>query len=163
MIETKNCEKRTHDPAGRDRLVKEIEQIKHVDRPRNIKAIEEARGHGDLSENADYDAAKNEQGLINGRLKSLEDLLARAEVIDPKTLTGPNVMFGATVTLSDTNSGDEVCYKILGSYEADFKNNVISVDSPIGKALIGKAEGDEVSAQAPGGNRKFVIEQVEYK
>lgn len=150
-------------PVGFERLQKEIDHIKHIDRPANIKAIEEARSHGDLSENADYDAAKNEQGLIQGRLKSLEDMLARAEVIDPKSLSGKNIMFGATVTLSDTDTGDEVTYKILGGYEADPKKNIISIDSPIGKALIGKAEGDEVSVQAPGGARQFIIEQVLYQ
>lgn len=149
-------------PAGFSRLQKEIDQIKHTDRPANIKAIEEARSHGDLSENADYDAAKNEQGLIAGRLASLEDLLARAEVIDPKSLSGSNIMFGATVTLSDGNTGDEITYKILGSYEADPNKKIISIDSPIGKALIGRQEGDEVSVQAPGGARQFIIEQVRY-
>jgi transcription elongation factor GreA len=150
-------------PIGHARLLKEVEQIKHIERPANIKAIEEARSHGDLSENADYDAAKNEQGLIAGRLSSLEDLLSRAEVIDPKTLSGSNIMFGATVTLSDSATGEEITYKILGGYEAEPKKNIISVDSPIGKALIGKIEGDEVSVQAPGGTRQFIIEQVQYK
>lgn len=150
-------------PEGHERLQKEIDHIKHVERPANIKAIEEARSHGDLSENADYDAAKNEQGLIAGKLAALEDLLARAEVIDPKTLSGKNIMFGATVTLSDTDTGEEVTYRVLGGYEANPKKNIISVESPIGKALIGKMEGDEVSVQAPGGARQFVIEQVVYQ
>lgn len=148
---------------GYARLVKEIEHIKQVERPNNIRAIEEARSHGDLSENADYDAAKNEQGFIAARLGSAEDLLGRAEIIDLKTLTGPTVMFGATVTMADSETGDELKYKLLGSYEADAKKNIISIESPIGKALIGKQEGDDVVVQTPGGAREFVIQNVEYK
>lgn len=149
-------------PQGLERLQKEIEQIKHVDRPNNIKAIEEARGHGDLSENADYDAAKNEQGLIQARLIHLEDILARVEVIDPKTLSGPVVMFGATVNLIDTETDDEVKYQLVSSFEADVKKNLISIESPIGRALIGKEEGDEVSVQTPSGARTFAIVKVQY-
>ncbi len=150
-------------PEGHQRLLKEIEHIKSVERPNNIKAIEEARGHGDLSENADYDAAKNEQGLIAARLAVCEDLLARAEVIDPKTLSGPRIMFGASVTLIDLENDDEVKYRLVGSYEADMKNRSISIESPIGKALIGKQEGDEVVVQTPNGAREFGIQKVEYK
>jgi transcription elongation factor GreA len=150
-------------PQGHARLVKEIEQIKSVERPRNIKALEEARAHGDLSENADYDAAKNEQGLIEARLNLAEDRLARAEIIDPKSLTGTVVMFGATVTLVDLDSGDEVVYQVLGPYEADAKKRIISLESPIGKALIAKQEGDEVVVQTPNGPREFGIHKVVYK
>lgn len=150
-------------PAGYEKLIKEIENIKHVDRPRNIKAIEEARGHGDLSENADYDAAKNEQGLIEARLKLAEDRLARAEVIDPKALSGTQIMFGAIVSLVDSDTGDELTYQVLGPYEADVKKRIISLESPIGKALIGKNEGDEVVVQTPNGPREFGILKVVYK
>lgn len=150
-------------PQGHARLLKEIENIKGIERPRNIKALEEARAHGDLSENADYDAAKNEQGLIEARLNLAEDRLARAEVIDPKTLTGPTVMFGAIVTLVDLDSGDEVVYQVLGPYEADIKKRIISLESPIGKALIGKQEGEEVIVQTPNGPREFGIHKVLYK
>lgn len=150
-------------PLGYERLVKEVEHIKHVERPANIKAIEEARGHGDLSENADYDAAKQEQGLIQARLLAAEDRLARAEIIDPKTLSGPTIMFGATVTLVDTETDHEIKYQLVSSYEADAKKNLISIESPIGKALIGKEEGDEVSVSTPNGSRTFGILKVEYK
>jgi len=150
-------------PKGYERLIKEIEQFKHVDRPANIKAIEEARGHGDLSENADYDSAKQEQGLIQARLLMAEDRLARAEIIDPKTLSGTAVMFGAHVTIVDTESEDEFHYQLTSSYEADVKLNLISIESPIGKALIGKEEGDEALVQAPNGSRTFAITKVEYK
>ena len=150
-------------PEGYERLLKEIENIKTVERPRNIKALEEARAHGDLSENADYDAAKNEQGLIAAKLAQAEDRLARAEVIDPKTLSGSTIMFGATVTLIDIETEETIKYKILGAYEADMKNRTISLDSPIGKALIGKSEGDEVGVSTPNGLREFSIQKVEYK
>ena len=150
-------------PEGYEKLQREIEQIKSVERPRNIKAIEEARAHGDLSENADYDAAKNEQGLIQARLKLAEDKLSRAEVIDPKTLSGRTVMFGATVTLIDVETEDKVTYKLVGSHEADLKHKSISIESPIGKSLIGKSEGDEVAVKTPGGSREFSIQSVVYK
>jgi transcription elongation factor GreA len=150
-------------PAGYERLQKELEQLKSVDRPRNILAIEEARGHGDLSENADYDAAKNEQGLIAAKLADLESRLGRAEVIDPKSLSGSQVMFGATVTLIDVETDEKVTYKLVGSYEADIKQKTISIESPIGKSLIGKSEGDEVNVKTPGGFREFSIQKVEYK
>ncbi|MBN8555304.1 MAG: transcription elongation factor GreA [Deltaproteobacteria bacterium] len=150
-------------PAGYEKLQKELEQIKTVERPRNIKSIEEARAHGDLSENADYDAAKNEQGLIAARLAQVEDRLARAEVIDPKSLSGTTVMFGATVTLIDVESEEKVVYKLVGSFEADLKEKTISIESPIGKSLIGKSEGDEVVVKTPGGFREFSIQKVEYK
>ncbi len=150
-------------PDGYQRLIKEIEHIKSVERPANIKAIEEARGHGDLSENADYDAAKQAQGLIQARLQLLEDKFARAEVIDPSTLTGPSIMFGAKVYLEDLDSNENIIYTILGSYEADPKKGIISLDSPIGKTLIGKEEGDEVVVRTPNGPRTFGVQKVEYK
>lgn len=150
-------------PEGHQRLLKEIEHIKSVERPANIKAIEEARAHGDLSENADYDAAKQEQGMINARLTLLEDKLARAEVIDPKKLSGETVTFGATVHLIDTQTDEKCVYRLLGSFEADVKTNTISIESPIGKALIGKTDGDEVVVNTPGGVREFFIQKVEFK
>jgi len=150
-------------PQGFARLQKELEHIKTVDRPRNIAAIEEARGHGDLSENADYDAAKQEQGLIQARLGSLEDRLARSEVVDPATLKGPQIMFGATVTLVDTDTEDEVRYSLVSTYEADAKKKLVSIESPVGKSLIGKEEGDEVVVQTPSGSKTFAVTKVEYK
>jgi transcription elongation factor GreA len=149
-------------PKGHDRLVKEIEQIKHVDRPANIKAIEEARGHGDLSENADYDAAKQEQGLLQARLLAAEDRLARSEIVDPKTLSGTTIMFGATVNMVDTETDEEFKYQLVSSYEADAKIGLISIESPIGKALIGKEEGDEVIVQTPSGSRSFAVTKIQF-
>lgn len=150
-------------PEGHQKLSKEIEHIKTVERPNNIQALEEARGHGDLTENADYEAAKNHQELITSRLVALENRYARAEVIDPKTLSGDAVMFGATVTLINMNTDQQITYKIVGSYEADHKNHTISFDSPMGKAIIGKRQGDEVVVNAPGGSKEFAIVKVEYK
>ncbi|MDB5037528.1 MAG: greA [Bacteriovoracaceae bacterium] len=150
-------------PAGYKRLVEEIERIKSIERPENIKALEEARAHGDLSENADYDAAKNNQGMIGARLKIAEDKLARAEIIDPATLSGTTIMFGAKVNLVDIETNDEVTYQILGTYEADIKKRIISLDSPIGRAMIGKQEGDEVVVQTPSGPKTFAVQQVQYK
>ncbi len=150
-------------PKGYEKLQKELEHIKHVERPNNIKAIEEARGHGDLSENADYDAAKQEQGLINARMLQLEDILARAEVIDPKSLSDSRVMFGATVSVVDTETEQEFKYQLVSSHESDAKQNLISIDSPIGKALINKEEGDEVVVATPSGGRTFAITKIEYR
>lgn len=150
-------------PEGYEKLKQEIEHIKSVERPANIKAIEEARGHGDLSENADYDAAKNEQGLINARLQQAESLVSRAEIIDPKTLSGDSVMFGATVTLVDLKTDEKMVYKIVGTMEADIKQNTISFNSPIAKSLIGKQVGEEVLVKTPSGAREFGIEKIEYK
>jgi len=149
-------------PKGYERLVAEIRHIKTVERPANIKAIEEARLQGDLSENADYQYAKNHQGLIAARLNNCESILARAEVIDPSKFSGPEIVFGAQVRLADIDSGEEVTYRILGSYEADVKKGIISVESPIGKALIGRSEGDEVKVKTPKGDKEFEILSVSY-
>jgi transcription elongation factor GreA len=157
-----NVEKIAITPEGVERLKKEIEQIKSVHRPANIKAIAEARAHGDLSENADYDAAKQEQGMIQARLLQAEAVLSRADVIDPTKLSGDDVKFGATVTLTDMESDEVVIYKLVSSYEADLKERKISIESPIGKALIGKNIGDDVVVKTPRGPREFGIEKVEY-
>lgn len=149
-------------PTGYERLVKEIEQIKSVERPENIKAIEEARGHGDLSENAEYHAAKEEQSILAARLAKCEDLLTRADVIDPSQFKGPDIVFGAKVTLEDVETSEQVVYRLVGSYEADYKEGSISIESPVGKALIGKKEGDEVRVKTPKGFREFAILSVEY-
>lgn len=150
-------------PAGHKRLKEEIEHLKNVERPRNIKAIEEARAHGDLSENAEYHAAKEEQGMIAAKLAKFEDLLARAEVIDPTHYEGDDIVFGASVKLVDVETDEEMSYKIVGTYEADPKLNTISVESPIAKALIGKSVGDEVRVKTPKGIRELGIMSVEYK
>jgi len=150
-------------PLGHEKLTKELERLKNVDRPANIKAIEEARAHGDLSENAEYSAAKEEQAMIASRIVKCEDLIARAEVIDPSAYKGQDVVFGATVKLVDTETDEEHKYKIVGTYEADLKEGTISIESPIAKSLIGRTEGDEVQVKTPKGLRSLAILSIEYK
>jgi len=148
---------------GAERLQGELKNLKSVERPKVIEAIAEARSHGDLSENAEYDAAKEQQGFIEGRIKELESQLSIAEVIDPTKLNaGGKVVFGALVKLYDEDDDKEVKYQIVGDLEADIQAGQISLSSPIGKALIGKFEGDEVSFQAPGGTRNYEILEVSY-
>ena len=147
---------------GAQRLRDELHRLKSVDRPTVIEAIAEARAKGDLSENAEYDAAKEQQAFIEGRIREVEDHLSRAQVIDPKTLnTGGRIVFAATVELEDAE-GNEVTYQIVGDAEADIKENKISISSPIARALIGKHEGDLVEVRAPGGTREYTILTVRY-
>ena len=148
--------------AGAERLKHELHRLKTVDRPAVIQAIAEARAHGDLSENADYDAAKERQGFIEGRISEVEAKLANAQVIDPATLDVPHVVFGATVALADLDSSDQVTYQIVGDDEADIRHGKISINSPIARALIGKGEGDVAEVQAPGGVRSYEILSVRY-
>ena len=140
-----------------------LKQLIEVDRPENVRAIEEARAHGDLSENAEYDYAKDQQGMIDAKIRDLEGRLALAEVIDPTTLSGDRVMFGATVSLEDVDTDEELTYQIVGTYEADIKLGKISVESPIGRALMGKETDDEVVIKVPKGKRTVLITDVEYK
>jgi len=149
---------------GAERLRAEVERLKSVERPRIIAAIAEARAHGDLKENAEYHAAREQQSFTEGRIKELEAALSYAEVIDVARLT-PNgkIVFGATVELTDEDSGDEVKYQIVGELEADIKQNLISVSSPIARALIGKSEGDSLEFQAPNGTKHYEILSVSYK
>jgi transcription elongation factor GreA len=140
----------------------ELKKLKEVDRPANTKAIEIARGHGDLSENADYDAAKEEQGMIEAKIRDLEAKISLAEVIEPTELDGDRVKFGATVTIEDAESGDENTYTIVGEYEADMKRNRISVTAPVARALIGKHVGDSVSIKTPKGTREVEIVDVQW-
>ena len=149
---------------GAERLRAEVERLKSVERPRIIAAIAEARAHGDLKENAEYHAAREQQSFTEGRIKELEAALSYAEVIDVARLT-PNgkIVFGATVELTDEDSGDEVKYQIVGELEADIKQNLISVSSPIARALIGKSEGDSLEFQAPNGTKRYEILSVSYK
>lgn len=148
---------------GEQKLRDELKQLKNVERPRVIQAIAEARAHGDLSENAEYDAAREQQGFIEGRIKEVESKLSRATVIDPTTLdAGGRIVFGATVELLDVDTDVEVTYQIVGDDEADIDQNLISVSSPIARALIGKSEGDEAEVQTPSGLRTFEILSVEY-
>ncbi|MEO8345467.1 MAG: transcription elongation factor GreA [Betaproteobacteria bacterium] len=148
---------------GAERLKVELQRLKGVERPSVISAIAEARSHGDLSENADYDAAKERQSFIEGRIAEVESKLANAQVIDPKSLDADGrVVFGATVDLEDAKSGDTVTYQIVGDDEADIKHGKISVSSPIARALIGKSEGDTADVQAPGGVRSYEVLAVRY-
>lgn len=148
---------------GAAKLREELKRLKSVERPRVIEAIAEARAHGDLSENAEFDAAKDQQGFIEGRISELENQLSRAEVIDPAKLNaGGKVVFGARVDLYDVDDDAEVSYQIVGELEADLDNAQISVTSPIGRALIGKHQGDEVDVETPGGRRSYEIVKVRY-
>jgi len=147
--------------SGAEKLGEELKRLKKVERPRIIEAIAEARAHGDLSENAEYDAAKDQQGFVEGRIAELESQLSMAEIIDPRTLNaGDRVVFGAWVDLHDVDAGVDVCYQLVGELEADLDNGQISVTSPIGGALIGKHEGDEVSVDTPGGTRTYEVVKV---
>ena len=150
--------------AGNEMLRAELHRLKTVDRPRAIAAIAEARSHGDLSENAEYDAAKERQSFLEGRISEVEAKLANAQIIDPKLLDAEGrCMFGATVDLRDLNSSEAVTYQIVGDDEADIKHGKISIGSPIARALIGKYAGDVVEVQAPGGVRELEIIDVRYE
>ncbi|MFN4328650.1 MAG: transcription elongation factor GreA [Limnobacter sp.] len=148
---------------GAEKLKLELHRLKTVERPSVINAIAEARAQGDLSENAEYDAAKEKQGFIEGRIKEIEGKLSNAQIIDPSTLDAEGrVVFGATVKLEDLDSGAKVEYQIVGDDEADIKANLISISSPIARALIGKFEGDVAAVQAPGGVREYEVLEVRY-
>ena len=148
---------------GAEKLKEELHRLKTVERPAVIAAIAEARAQGDLSENADYDAAKDRQGFIEGRIQEIEGKLSVAQVIDPSGVDGGGkVVFGATVELEDENSGDTVTYQIVGEDEADLKQGLINISSPIARALIGKEEGDTAEVQAPGGIRRYEVVAVSY-
>ncbi|MGC4393864.1 transcription elongation factor GreA [Hydrogenophaga sp. T2] len=148
---------------GAEKLKEELHRLKTVDRPAVIAAIAEARAQGDLSENAEYDAAKDRQGFIEGRIAEVEGKLSAAQIIDPATLdAGGRVVFGATVDLEDEDSGATVTYQIVGEDEADLKKGLINISSPIARALIGKEEGDTAEVQAPGGVRRYEIVAVRY-
>ena len=148
---------------GHAALQAELKNLKSVERPNIIAAIAEARAHGDLSENAEYHAAKEKQSFIEGRISELDDKLARADVIDVSKLTGGKIRFGATVSLIDVDSEEESSYKIVGDDEANVKEGKISISSPIARALIGKDEGDEAEVAAPAGARAYEIIKVEYR
>ena len=149
-------------PTGYAAMRAQLSKLKNHDRPANSRAIEVARGHGDLSENADYSAAKEEQGLIEAKIRELEAKLTLAEVIDPTRLSGSRVRFGATVTIEDTESGEPQTYTIVGEHEADIKRGRISIVAPVARALIGKEVGDTVSVQSPKGKREYEIAKVEW-
>ena len=150
-------------PDGFRRLQEELKHLKSVERPKNILDIETARAHGDLSENAEYSAAKERQAFISQRIGEVEDKIARAQVIDPATITHEKVVFGATIRLADVDSGDELEYQIVGAMESDVKKGRLSIDSPIAKSLIGKEKDDVVKVVTPRGAREFQILTVAYK
>ena len=141
-------------------MLEDVKFMKSVERPRIIKAIEEARAHGDLSENAEYHAAKEAQGWNETRISEMEDKLSRAEVIDPSSLSGTTVKFGAKLILIDEDTEAEVKYQIVGDFEADVKKGRISLSSPIARALIGKKQGDTVEVNTPGGGKSYEIKKV---
>lgn len=149
-------------PSGHAKLMAEFKDLKENQRPANVAAIEEARAHGDLSENAEYQYAKEKQGMIQAHIVNVGDMLSRAQVIDPSTLDLDRVAFGATVELLDKDTDDELTYTIVGSEEADAKNGLVSYDSPLARALMGKEEGDHVKFRAPRGVRHFEVIGIEY-
>ena len=149
---------------GAAQLKEELHRLKTIERPAVIAAIAEARSHGDLSENAEYDAAKERQGFIEGRIAEVEGKLGNAQIIDPQSLDADGrVVFGATVDLEDTDSGDTVTYQIVGDDEADIKQSKISLNSPVARALIGKFGGDVAEVHTPGGRREYEILDVRYE
>ncbi|HVR65004.1 MAG TPA: transcription elongation factor GreA [Verrucomicrobiae bacterium] len=148
---------------GYNRLEEELKHLKHVERPAVIKAIAEARDHGDLSENAEYHAARERQSFIEGRVGELEDKIARAEIIDISKLSGKQVMFGATVTLVDEDTDEKSSYQIVGPDEADINKKRLSITSPLARALIGKTTGDNVEVTTPNGSKSYEIVRVAFK
>ncbi len=149
---------------GADKLKAELHQLKAFERPAVINAIAEARAQGDLSENAEYEAAKDKQGFVEGRIQEIEGKLSVAQIIDPAELNaGGRVVFGATVELEDEDSGQNVVYQIVGEDEADIKLGLVNINSPISRALIGKEEGDVAEVQAPGGLRRYEVMAVSYR
>jgi transcription elongation factor GreA len=148
---------------GAEKLREELDQLKKVERPRVIKAIAEAREHGDLKENAEYHAAREQQGFIEGRIAEIEGKLSHAQIIDVTKLSAQGkVVFGATVLLADEDTGNEVTYQIVGEDEADIKQGRISINSPIARALIGKQEGDIALVRAPGGDKEYEVVEIKY-
>ncbi|KQI67939.1 transcription elongation factor GreA [Loktanella sp. DSM 29012] len=148
--------------AGFKKLDNELKHLKSVERPAIIRAISEAREHGDLSENAEYHSAKEKQSFIEGRVKEIEGVLSLADVINPAKMSG-NVKFGATVHLVDEDTDEEKTYQIVGEYEADIEKGLLNMKSPLARALIGKDEGDSVEVRTPGGERSYEILKIEYK
>ncbi len=148
---------------GLEPLKAELQQLKVTERHAVIKAIAEAREHGDLSENAEYHAARERQSFIEGRISELEDIISRADVIDLTKLSGTTVRFGASVTVADVETDEEITYQLVGPYEADLKKHKISVQSPLGRALIGKTIGDTAEVSAPGGSKGYEVLKVKFK
>jgi transcription elongation factor GreA len=149
-------------PRGQRTLREELKRLREVERPKNVQDIEEARAHGDLRENAEFHAAKEKQSFIEGRSREIEAVLAQAEVIDPAKMSGTKVVFGATVKLTDTESGDETTYCIVGDYESDIKLGRIAISAPLARAMIGREEGDTVSLRTGKGTREYQINRVHF-
>jgi transcription elongation factor GreA len=149
-------------PRGVQVLREELKHLREVERMKNVRDIEEARAHGDLRENAEFHAAKERQAFIEGRSRDIESILAQAEVIDPAKLSGSRAVFGATVKLTDTETGDETTYSIVGDWEADIKQGRIAISAPLARALIGKEEGDTVTLRTGKGSREYQITQVRF-
>jgi transcription elongation factor GreA len=150
-------------PDGLTRLESELRNLKSIERPAVIRAIAEARAHGDLSENAEYHAARERQSFIEGRVAELEDIISRAQVIDVSQLSGDTVRFGATVLLADEDTDDEITYKIVGAHEADIKKGLLSVHAPLARALIGKKLGNTVEVTTPSGSKSYEIVDVRFE
>jgi transcription elongation factor GreA len=149
-------------PRGQKRLRDELKRLREVERPKNVQDIEIARGHGDLSENAEYHAAKERQSFLEGRIREVEGTIALAEVIDPGKLSGARVVFGATVRLADTESGEETVYSIVGDHEGDIKEGRIAISAPLARALIGRETGDTVNLRTAKGSREYQIQEVKF-
>lgn len=150
-------------PGGFRALEDELRQLRQIERPEIIKAIAAAREHGDLSENAEYHSAREKQGFIEGRILELEDVVSRADLIDPTSLTGNTIRFGATVKLADEDSDEQSTFQIVGSYEANVEKGLISITSPLARALIGKKAGDSAEVNAPSGPKSYEIINVQFK
>jgi len=150
-------------PRGQQALRDELKRLREIERPKNVRDIEEARAHGDLKENAEYHAAKERQSFIEGRSREIEAVLAQAEVIDPGKLSGSKVVFGATVKLIETDSGEEVTYTIVGDHEADIKASRIAISAPLARAMIGRERGDAVTLKTGKGMREYEIADVRFE
>lgn len=162
LLEGFDMQKLPMTPDGYKKLQEKLKYLKSVERPKSVKAIEDARGHGDLSENAEYDAAKEHQGQLNRQITEIETALAMAQIIDPSKINSDKVVFGAKVRLHDIDNGEEVEYRIVGAHESDISEGKISIESPIARALIGKEEGDEVKVKAPTGIRTYEILSISF-
>ncbi len=149
-------------PEGYRRMEEELRRLKTVERPAVVRAIAQAREHGDLSENAEYHAARDRQSFIEGRMAELEDKVSRAEVIDPAQISGDKVMFSARVTVVDEETDEEACYRIVGQDESDVAQGRLSIASPLARAMIGKSVGDQIEVDAPGGARYYEIVKIDY-
>lgn len=149
-------------PAGQRKLRDELKRLREVERPKNVLDIETARAHGDISENAEYSAAKERQAFIEGRMREIEGTIALSEVIDPGKLSGTRVVFGATVRLADTESGDETVYSIVGDHEGDIKEGRIAISAPLARAIIGREQGDTVTLRTGKGSREYQIQEIKF-